>query len=55
MCKNTIESGLLKPEGIKSVDVNIEKRIDQKKYNPAKFDMAKIEKLFQRLVIMLIK
>jgi mercuric ion binding protein len=49
MCKTTIEAGLLKLDGIKSVDVNIEKKIAHIKYDAAKLNTGKIEQVISKL------
>jgi len=44
VCKNTIETGLAKVDGIVSVNVDIDSKMGHINYDPAKIDLAKIEK-----------
>jgi len=43
MCKETIETGLSKVDGIVSVNVDIEGNMGHVNYEPAKIDLVKIE------------
>jgi len=49
MCKTTIEAGLLNLEGIKSVEVNIEKKVAHIEYDAAKLNTEKIEQAISKL------
>ncbi|NOZ08507.1 MAG: copper ion binding protein [FCB group bacterium] len=49
MCKNNIETGLSKIPGIKSVDVNVEKKTGHVNYDPAVIDESEIEVAINKL------
>ncbi len=49
MCKETLESGLNKLEGVYKTMVNVEQKITHVKYDAAKLDQAKIEQAITAL------
>jgi copper chaperone CopZ len=49
MCKETIEKGMAKVDGILGVSVDVEKKSALINYDPAKLDVAKIESAISML------